>query len=193
MHEPILNTINNNGEWSMMSLTKNLNNTNEAIFFRLNTAVYFHDQKMIKIFFSCKEIYFKKLENKVYKFRFEAQITRSGEDRKREFYNSSINDYKFDRFFLYFDVVSAQLSSYLNIDNVNDIKEFNLIMSLIAVARNSEYFIKSQTNLINVKVKENTLVNSQQISLCLEPSFNDEKKEKNLKKERHVHSENQTF
>jgi len=76
---------------------------------------------------------------------------------------------------LYFGVVSAQLSSNLNIDNVSNIKEFNLIMSLIAVARNREYFIKSQTNLIKVKVKENTLTNSRQISICLEPSFNDEK------------------
>jgi hypothetical protein len=176
MHEPIVNPINNNNEWSMMSLTNDLNNTQEAIFFRLNTAVYFHDQKMIKIFFTCKEeLYFQKLENKVHKFRFQAQITRSGQDREIEFYNSSINDYKFNRFFLYFGVVSAQLSSYLKIDNVNNIKEFKVFISLIAVARNREYFIKSQTNLINVKVKENTLTNSQQISICLEPSFNDEK------------------
>jgi hypothetical protein len=174
MHETILNSINNNNEWSMMSLSKDLNSTNDAIFFRLNTAIYSHDQKLIQIYFICKEdMYFNKIKNKIFKFRFNAKINDNYMQLK-EFY-SSINDYKLHVFFQKLGMVGAQLKSHLSIENVNNIKEFKIFLSLVAVAKNREYFTKSQTNLINVKVKENTLTNSQQISICLEPSFNDEK------------------
>ena len=152
---------------------------NRKIFFRKNTAIYFHERKEITVYFLTDEdTYYSQLSDKSakisqnFKFNFHVEITKENGDQRVLMLEDVLITKMIN--------MGVKLSSFLDL---NDILSVNNLKLKIAFTKIDNVSNQIKTNeAIQVKlVKKDESPLTKDIRICLEPSFMEPKDYADLK------------
>ena len=151
----------NNSEWA---------DINQKIFFKKNTAVYFHDQKYFAIMFVINHNVFEAVKQHL-KFNLKFTVSQ-GDDKATN--NMEVKHVNLISFHNHINAVDVLLKANLDLNlnnqtNISKVKHLKVSISLI-LNENENYMTKTMENIL-VKIVDKTFYQSDDMYICLEPSF----------------------